>query len=51
MQLGFDPWPRNFHMPWVQPKKENKYLKDFKITTKIPLESKRFHFWFLIMSI
>ena len=19
---GFDPWPRNFHMPWVQPKTE-----------------------------
>ena len=22
--LGFDPWPRNFHMPPVQPKKQNK---------------------------
>ena len=22
--LGFDPGPRNFHMPWVQPKKEKK---------------------------
>ena len=20
--LGFDPWPKNFHMPWVQLKKE-----------------------------
>ena len=19
LQLGFNPWPRNFHMPWVQP--------------------------------
>ena len=25
---GFDPWPGNFHMPWVQPpKKTNKNLK------------------------
>ena len=23
LQLGLDPWPRNFHMPWVQPKKKN----------------------------
>ena len=22
--LRFAPWPRNFHMPWVQPKKKNK---------------------------
>ena len=22
--LGFDPWPRNFHVPWVQPKKKEK---------------------------
>ena len=21
---GFDPWPRNFHMPWVQPKTKKK---------------------------
>ena len=21
---GFDPWPRNFHMPWVLPKKKKK---------------------------
>ena len=20
--LAFDPWPENFHTPWVQPKKE-----------------------------
>ena len=26
---GFDPWPRNFHMPWAQPKKNLNY-KDFK---------------------
>ena len=19
LRLGFSPWPRNFHMPWVQP--------------------------------
>ena len=24
---GFDPWPRNFHMPWAQPNQT-------KITTK-----------------
>jgi len=22
LRLGFDPWPENFHMPWVQPKKK-----------------------------
>ena len=21
LQLGFNPWPGNFHMPWVWPKK------------------------------
>ena len=21
---GFDPWPRNLYMPWVQPKKKKK---------------------------
>ena len=21
---GFDPWPRNFHLPWVWPKSKNK---------------------------
>ena len=21
---GFYPWPRNFHMPWVQPEKKKK---------------------------
>ena len=25
MWLGFSPWPRNFHMPWVQPKKAHTY--------------------------
>ena len=24
MWLGFNPWPRNFHMPWVWPKKIKK---------------------------
>ena len=24
---GFQPWPRNFHMPWVQPKKKKKKKK------------------------
>ena len=22
--LGFDPWPGNFHVPWVWPRKEKK---------------------------
>ena len=22
--LGANPWPRNFHMPWVRQKRENK---------------------------
>ena len=21
---GFDPWPKNFHMPWLWPKKKKK---------------------------
>ena len=25
--LGFDPLPRNFHMPWVQAKKKKKSLQ------------------------
>ena len=24
---GFDSWPRNFHIPWVQPKKKRKEKK------------------------
>ena len=24
--LGFNPWPRNFNMPWLQPKKKKFYL-------------------------
>ena len=24
LHLGLDPWPRNFHMPWVWPKKKKK---------------------------
>ena len=24
--LGFSPWPRNFHMPWVMPKKKKKLI-------------------------
>ena len=31
--LAFDPWPENFHTPWVQPKKKNQtqiYLAPFK---------------------
>ena len=24
---GFSPWPGNFHMLWVQPKRKNKTLK------------------------
>ena len=29
LQLGFDPWPENFHMPWMQPKKKKKKKKEF----------------------
>ena len=25
LQLGFNPWPRNFYMPWVQPKKKKNF--------------------------
>ena len=25
--LRFDPWPGNFHMPWVQPEKKKKEKK------------------------
>ena len=25
--LGFDPWPRNFYMPWVRTKKKKKKIK------------------------
>ena len=28
LQLGFDPWPRNFHMPLVQPRKRKKKSYD-----------------------
>ena len=31
---GFDPWPRNFHMSWVQPNNNNK-LKDKQLIGKI----------------
>ena len=27
MRLGLDPWPRNFHMLQVQPKREMKHKK------------------------
>ena len=37
--LGFNPWPRNFHMPWVGPltKKKSKERKSRKaaILTKV----------------
>ena len=26
----FDPWPRNFHMPWVQTKKKKKKRKEME---------------------
>ena len=32
---GFDPWPGNFHMPWVQPKKIDRKKKDLKIFQNI----------------
>ena len=28
LRLGFDPWPRNFHMPWVWPKNKDKNKKN-----------------------
>ena len=28
--FGFDPWPKNFHMPWAWPK--NKKKKNIKLT-------------------
>ena len=30
MWLGFRSWPRNFHMLWVQPRKENKTKNSLK---------------------
>jgi len=27
LHLGFDPWPRNFHILWVEQKKEKKEKK------------------------
>ena len=27
LQLGFNPWPWNFHMPWVQSLKKNNKTK------------------------
>lgn len=24
LQLAFNPWPKNFHMLWVQPRKKSK---------------------------
>ena len=29
-QRGFDPWPGNFHTPWVWPKKKKKKKKKKK---------------------
>ena len=34
LQLGFDPWPWNFHMPWVQGEKEKQINKQTKKTQK-----------------
>ena len=31
LQLRFDPWPRNLHMPWVQPKKKKEILSGLRI--------------------
>ena len=27
LRHAFDPWPRNFHMPWVQPKRKKKKIR------------------------
>ena len=39
MQLGFDPWPGNFHTPQVQPKKEKKKKKKKKKVSSPRTES------------
>ena len=31
LQLRFNPWPKNFHMPRVQPFKKKKKKKNFNI--------------------
>ena len=28
LRLGFDPWPRNFHIPWMQPNNNNNYYNN-----------------------
>ena len=33
LQLGFDPWPRNFHVLWVQPIYIYIILKERQLTT------------------
>ena len=34
MWLRFDPWPRNFHRPRMQPKKKEKKRRNFLKMTK-----------------
>ena len=34
-QLGFDLWPRNFHMLWVWPKKGKKQKQKQKTNSKV----------------
>ena len=41
--LGFDPWPENFHMPRVWPKKKKK--KEKKMTKKMPKNTLRAQQW------
>ena len=35
---GFDPWPGNFHMPWVQPAKKIHQLKTNAFVCKCSLD-------------
>ena len=44
--LEFDPWPRNFHMQWVQPKKKKKEPQNEGIFP--PVKSKFFFVFFRV---
>ena len=39
MRCVFNPWPRNFHIPWVQPKKKKKKKKKKKSSLVCALAS------------
>ena len=47
--LGFDPWPRNFHIPWAWPKKEKEnssFLLGFLVKSTPVILSLSFFFIF-----